>query len=792
MWTGLDPSSMKHLISLTLLALVSGCGSSSGAGSDAPAAPSGLTYGESQISYMIQVEIEANVPTYQGKVTSWSVEPALPAGLNMDPDTGRITGKPLVEQEYGQYIVTATGPSGADQSDLDIEVVHPARFAYAAGSDDSIGVYTVDAFSGALRFHGLHNHSAPDTGPEQVAVHPSGRFVYVPNLGQVQQNSTVTAYSVDPSTGTLITAGHAVIGEGPHRLELHPNGQFVYGISFADHMVHVYTVDQVTGDLTALQTIQTNTGPERLAIDPLGRFLYIAHRPSADIAAFTIQPDGTLTRADGFNYYEFIPSDVGVDHTSSFAYFTFEITDTLVSYRIDQTTGELLDFKETSTTGAPSAVALHPSRLLAYVTSSNTGTIDLFVLDSVDGSATKTETYAAGVAPTEIAFDPSGRQLYVLDEGSDESIAFAVDPKSGELTELSRVRTRAATVHLEVLRGEKPAQPREEFLYVVNSDSDDVAGFGIDVDTGQLTPTGSNVFTGHDPSDVAIDPLGRYAWVANATDNSISVFAIQPETGELLESGQPYSLPGSPGGLVADPAGDYVYVTLSDRDEVLGLLVLANGALTQLDMATTGPGPDSASIDPTGQFVYVSNVGPGPHTLSAYRVHQGQFIAPRGDAPAPGHPGQLRFSPNGAFAYVALRTSELVVPYEIDAQSGALTVMADGSQSVSTNPTEVSLTPDGQFAYVAVPGGANEAGFIASFHVDLETGSLSAPIETHEGLSPHDLRVGPAGRFLYVANEGGDDLSVFEIDGDTGALTVVGVSAVGLAPQALILATKVD
>ena len=86
----------------------------------------------------------------------------------------------------------------------------------------------------------------------------------------------------------------------------HPSGSHVYATSFMDHLVYVYAVDQTTGALTHQQTVLTNTGPERLAIDPLGRFLFIAHRPSADIRIFTVNPDGdayldSLERVYGFN-----------------------------------------------------------------------------------------------------------------------------------------------------------------------------------------------------------------------------------------------------------------------------------------------------------------------------------------------------------------------------------------------------------------------------------------------------------------------------------------------------------
>jgi len=776
-----------------MAACLTACGSGGTGDSSAPAAPSDLSYGDQSISYVVQVEIEANVPAVQGKVTLWTVEPPLPAGLVLDQGTGTITGAPVAEQDSIQYVVTAKGPGGKTQGAIEIDVVHPARFAYVAGTDDTIGMYTVDAMSGALRFGGLHHHVAPDKGPEQVAVHPSGRFLFVPNRGVLQQDSTVTSYAVNPGQGTLVATGHAPIGEGPHRIAVSPSGEYAYGISYADHTVHSYAVDPDSGTLSVLDVVLTNTGPERLTVDPLGRFVYITHGPSADIAVFAVQEDGTLAQqGGGFNYYDFVPSDVAVDNSGAFAYFTFTVTNTLVSYSIDQSTGELFSLEEVPTSGSPSALLMHPRRDFAYVTSLDTGTIDVFVLDPVTGGMSLAATYAAGSRPVGIEFDPSGRKLYVLDVAANETVGFAVDGKDGTLTELGAVRTRSAATHVAMLRGDAPALPREEFLYVVNGDSEDVAGFAIDVESGGLEPTGTNALTGSAPSSIAVDPLGRYAWVANTNSASISIFELTPGTGELIESEPPHLLASRPGGLVVDPSGEYLYVTLKSMDRVLGMKVLPTGALSQVDEAATDLGPVHASVDPTGQFLYVSNLGAHAHSISAFRVHKGSFLTAKDDAPAPGHPGQLRFAPDGARAYVALRTSHVLVPYDVHANTGALTVQATGSEPVSTEPTAVSLTPDGRFAFAAVPGSPQEAGFVAGFAVDEETGGLSPLSEVHEGLSPRDLLVGPSGRYLYVANETGDDVTVFTIDQETGALTATHVTPAGLAPEALILATRVD
>lgn len=58
-----------------------------------------------------------------GAATSWSVTPALPTGLALDPATGAITGTPYILAAASTYVITATNSGGADTFDLTLSVV---------------------------------------------------------------------------------------------------------------------------------------------------------------------------------------------------------------------------------------------------------------------------------------------------------------------------------------------------------------------------------------------------------------------------------------------------------------------------------------------------------------------------------------------------------------------------------------------------------------------------------------------------------------------------------------------
>ena len=80
-----------------------------------------------------------------------------------------------------------------------------------------------------------------------------------------------------------------------------------------------------------------------------------------------------------------------------------------------------------------------------------------------------------------------------------------------------------------------------------------------------------------------------------------------------------------------------------------------------------------------------------------------------------------------------------------------------------------STTP--QFVYAAGEGSSN----ISAFQLNATTGALTAvPGSPFNGRSnPHALAVDPAGKFLFVADQTANNISVFAINQTSGALTEV-------------------
>jgi hypothetical protein len=118
-------------ISLLLIAaLAISCGGSS---SLAPPviAPSGLSYPNAMIA-IVGTAITPLSPSVIGSVSSYSVNPALPAGLSLNTLNGVISGTPTASAVKATYLITAANAGGSTTFDLSLTVSPPGTLALSA------------------------------------------------------------------------------------------------------------------------------------------------------------------------------------------------------------------------------------------------------------------------------------------------------------------------------------------------------------------------------------------------------------------------------------------------------------------------------------------------------------------------------------------------------------------------------------------------------------------------------------------------------------------------------------
>lgn len=92
-----------------------------------PTAPSNIVYAANPVVYEAGLVVSGNAPTNDGTITSWSVSPALPAGLTLNALTGVISGEPVAAAAAAVYQVKGTGPVGETSVNVTITVLPPSE-----------------------------------------------------------------------------------------------------------------------------------------------------------------------------------------------------------------------------------------------------------------------------------------------------------------------------------------------------------------------------------------------------------------------------------------------------------------------------------------------------------------------------------------------------------------------------------------------------------------------------------------------------------------------------------------
>jgi 6-phosphogluconolactonase len=133
----------------------------------------------------------------------------------------------------------------------------------------------------------------PETrlGPRHYCFHPTLPVAYFSN----EQGSSVTAYRLDPATGTLTAAQTlSTLPEGftarntCSQIHLTASGQFLYVGNRGHNSLAGFAVDAATGQLTALGQVTTEAVPSAFGLDPAGRFVAAAGTVTGRLAVYRI------------------------------------------------------------------------------------------------------------------------------------------------------------------------------------------------------------------------------------------------------------------------------------------------------------------------------------------------------------------------------------------------------------------------------------------------------------------------------------------------------------------------
>jgi 6-phosphogluconolactonase len=137
-------------------------------------------------------------------------------------------------------------------------------------------------------------------------------------------------------------------------------------------------------------------------------------------------------------------------------------------------------------------------------------------------------------------------------------------------------------------------------------------------------------------------------------------------------------------------------------------------------------------------------------------------------------------STSSHYLYAAIPGSNEIVVYREDPNSGVLTQLTGSPVTAGQAVQALAIHPSGKYLYTANSG----EGDVSLYTISSAGALTEVTPRTVVGVGPTLLALDSAGKFLYVGNSGSFNISVFSIDAGTGALApVVGTPfPVGVSP----------
>tara|TARA_E500000075_G_scaffold93737_1_gene85189 strand:- start:370 stop:1419 length:1050 start_codon:yes stop_codon:yes gene_type:complete len=259
-----------------------------------------------------------------------------------------------------------------------------------------------------------------------------------------------------------------------------------------------------------------------------------------------------------------------------------------------------------------------------------------------------------------------------------------------------------------------------------------------------------------------------YFYVAAESDDTVSLIKFDGNQAEELERipvGMMKTEIEGPHGLTVDPTGEYWYLSLAHGNPYGSLLKYSTKTNKLVDKTLLGLFPASMDISELTGLLYCVNFNlHGEMKPSSVSVVDPESMTEIKKIQTGIMPHGSRLSPSGRYQYsVAMMSGEL---FEID----ALTLEVNRVLSLDkkkmnhqgmmhhsmVKPTWVIPDPSGKKLYIA-GNGSNEI-----IEVDINDWSIKNRIDTGKG--PYNVDVSPNGKYLIATLKGEGKTAIWELD----------------------------
>jgi 6-phosphogluconolactonase len=308
--------------------------------------------------------------------------------------------------------------------------------------------------------------------------------------------------------------------------------------------------------------------------------------------------------------------------------------------------------------------------------------------------------------------------------------------------------------------------------------------------------TMAGTFLSTSTSVLAVDSLDVWIGTSSAKPSKgIYHCRLDVEKGTLSEPNLAAEISG-PGFLAMHPQGHHLYAvgTLEGVPSVVAYKITRQGDQSTLvldnALAIGDGGAAHVAVDRTGKTLLTAQYGGG--SVAAFRLaadgalgeqtllikHEGGsgVVPGRQDAP---HAHWVGFSPDNRFCFVPDLGLDRVMIYSHDLDRAKIDSHGSAQVPAGGGPRHMKFHPSGKWAYVL-----NELALsVTVFDYEPEAAVMTARqtiptvpkaiLEKEQFSSASEIRIHPNGRFVYSANRGHDTITAFEVDQDTGELSVI-------------------
>jgi 6-phosphogluconolactonase len=301
-------------------------------------------------------------------------------------------------------------------------------------------------------------------GAHSLVLHPSGKFVYVANPGQEEDD--ISLFVVGTNGSLTEVNPRTPIGPNaslPELLAMDPAGGYLYVMNTGSNNISVFSIDTTSGALTQVPNspVQIGLPPLNMQLTPAGNFLYVTAAGQQDgyIAGFSVS-GGVLTSigapisSDGIN-----PNGLAIDPTGTYLYAANTSSPSISIFSIGSSgaLSEVTGSPLADTYTAPVSLILDPKGATLYVANQGSNNVAVYSIDSTTGlptvltTTTTTGAFFTEGNPSYLVVDPDGGYLFVGNQGSAAGIQ-AFSTNSGDLIDLYTYRVGNTPSSIAILK----------------------------------------------------------------------------------------------------------------------------------------------------------------------------------------------------------------------------------------------------------------------------------------------------------------------------------------------------